>query len=42
MGAREGGRRQRRPKKKVCAFCIEKAGAIDYKDINKQIGRAHV
>ncbi|NEZ47877.1 30S ribosomal protein S18 [Clostridium niameyense] len=35
MGAREGGRRQRRPKKKVCAFCIEKAGAIDYKDINK-------
>ncbi|SHJ85300.1 SSU ribosomal protein S18P [Hathewaya proteolytica DSM 3090] len=24
----------RRKKKKVCAFCVEKAQSIDYKDIN--------
>jgi small subunit ribosomal protein S18 len=24
----------RKPKKKVCAFCKEKAGAVDYKDTN--------
>ena len=23
------------PRKKVCAFCLEKATAIDYKDVNK-------
>ncbi|WP_142413696.1 30S ribosomal protein S18 [Hathewaya massiliensis] len=28
---RQGGRRKR---KKVCAFCIDKAQYIDYKDIN--------
>lgn len=27
--------RVRRPKKKVCAFCAEKATSIDYKDANK-------
>lgn len=35
MAGREGGRRQRRAKRKVCTFCMEKSGAIDYKDINK-------
>ncbi len=25
----------RKPKKKVCQFCIDKATDIDYKDINK-------
>jgi len=28
-----GGRGNRRPKRKVCAFCVEKAEFIDYKDI---------
>lgn len=27
--------RQRKMKKKVCAFCMDKAEAIDYKDISK-------
>jgi small subunit ribosomal protein S18 len=27
--------RGRRPRKRVCGFCIDKAVAIDYKDINK-------
>lgn len=27
--------KMRRTKKKVCAFCAEKADGIDYKDINK-------
>ncbi|MBU5454299.1 30S ribosomal protein S18 [Caproiciproducens sp. MSJ-32] len=27
--------RIRRSRKKVCAFCVEKAEQIDYKDINK-------
>ncbi|MEG0857561.1 MAG: 30S ribosomal protein S18 [Terrisporobacter sp.] len=31
---RSGGK-MRRSKRKVCAFCVEKAVAIDYKDINK-------
>ncbi|EJP6473990.1 30S ribosomal protein S18 [Clostridium sp. FAM 1755] len=35
MAGREGGRRQRRAKRKVCTFCAEKSEAIDYKDINK-------
>lgn len=35
MAGREGGRRQRRAKRKVCTFCMEKSEAIDYKDINK-------
>lgn len=25
----------RRPKKKICSFCSEKAKAIDYKDVRK-------
>lgn len=25
----------RRPKKKVCQFCVEKAGSVDYKDTSK-------
>ncbi|WP_125154211.1 30S ribosomal protein S18 [Clostridium rectalis] len=32
--ARRGGR-MRRAKRKVCVFCVDKAEAIDYKDINK-------
>ncbi|KEI94566.1 30S ribosomal protein S18 [Clostridium botulinum A2B7 92] len=35
MAGREGGRRQRRTKRKICTFCMEKSEAIDYKDINK-------
>ena len=27
--------RNRRPRKKVCAFCAEKATSIDYKDVAK-------
>ena len=26
---------RRQPKKKVCAFCVEKATEIDYKDVSK-------
>ncbi|TCL71651.1 SSU ribosomal protein S18P [Hydrogenispora ethanolica] len=29
------GRGGRRPKKKVCAFCVDKVTAIDYKEIPK-------
>lgn len=32
---KKGGMRARRAKKKVCAFCADKAEAIDYKDVNK-------
>lgn len=32
-GSRPGG--PRRPRKKVCAFCVDKAEHIDYKDIAK-------
>ncbi len=28
-------RRDRRRKRKVCSFCIDKAETVDYKDINK-------
>ena len=28
-------RQNRRPRKKVCAFCAEKATSIDYKDVEK-------
>lgn len=31
-GNRPGGRR---PRKKVCAFCVDKAEHIDYKDVAK-------
>jgi small subunit ribosomal protein S18 len=26
---------RRRPKRKVCSFCAEKATSIDYKDVNR-------
>lgn len=32
---KKGGSRMKRGKKKVCAFCVDKAEGIDYKDINK-------
>lgn len=32
---RPNNSQQRRPRKKVCSFCAEKAENIDYKDINK-------
>lgn len=34
FGKKAGGSRIRR-KKKVCSFCVDKADAIDYKDVNK-------
>ncbi|WP_414633113.1 30S ribosomal protein S18 [Clostridium sp. UBA6640] len=34
MDRKKGGNRKR-AKRKVCSFCIDKAIAIDYKDINK-------
>ncbi len=27
--------RMRRPRRKVCAFCVDKIGSIDYKDIGR-------
>jgi small subunit ribosomal protein S18 len=30
-----GGSKMRKPKKKVCNFCIDKVEHIDYKDVNK-------
>lgn len=33
--AKKGASRIKRGKKKVCAFCVDKAESIDYKDINK-------
>lgn len=33
-GRRPGGK-NRRMKRKVCSFCMEKSESIDYKDINK-------
>ena len=32
---RPSGGKQRRQKKRVCAFCMDKVEAIDYKDIGK-------
>lgn len=29
------GGKGRRPKKKVCAFCVDKVESIDYKDVSK-------
>ena len=34
-GAGGAGGNRKRMKRKVCAFCMDKATAIDYKDINK-------
>ena len=31
----KGGMRQRRSRRKVCAFCMEKATDIDYKEVAK-------
>jgi len=31
---REGGNRIRKPKRKVCYFCVQRVDAIDYKDFN--------
>lgn len=31
-------RRGRKPRKKVCSFCVDKVTAIDYKEFNK-LGR---
>lgn len=30
-----GGGKMRKPKKRVCNFCIDKVESIDYKDVNK-------
>lgn len=29
------GNKGRRPKKKICAFCVDKVEGIDYKDVSK-------
>jgi small subunit ribosomal protein S18 len=33
--SRRGGMKNRRAKRKVCSFCMDKAESINYKDINK-------
>lgn len=36
MNKRGGsGGRMRKPKKRVCSFCIDKVESIDYKDVNR-------
>ena len=35
MGAKRGGGKMRRAKRKVFSFCMDKSKEIDYKDINK-------
>lgn len=30
-----GGGKMRRPKKRICNFCVDKVVDIDYKDVNK-------
>ena len=35
MAAMEKTFKARRPKRKVCQFCVEKATSIDYKDVPK-------
>lgn len=34
-GAKRSNFKNRRAKKKICSFCMDKAVSIDYKDINK-------
>lgn len=34
-GEKTGSGKIRKPKKKVCNFCIDKVECIDYKDVNK-------
>lgn len=35
MAEKEQRPRGRKPKKKVCAFCVDKVDSIDYKDVAK-------
>lgn len=35
MNRRGSGGKMRKPKKRVCNFCIDKVQHIDYKDVNK-------
>lgn len=35
MAYEKGGRPNRKSRKKVCAFCVDKAEVIDYKDVAK-------
>ncbi len=35
MAYEKGARPGRKSRKKVCAFCVEKAECIDYKDVQK-------
>ncbi len=35
MAYEKGARPNRKSRKKVCAFCVEKAEYIDYKDVQK-------
>ncbi len=35
MAERSNDRGMRKPRKKVCAFCVDKVTAIDYKDVAK-------
>lgn len=35
MAEKEQRPRSRKPKKKVCAFCVDKVDSIDYKDVAK-------
>ena len=35
MAYEKGARPNRKSRKKVCAFCVEKAEEIDYKDVQK-------
>lgn len=35
MAYEKGNRPNRKSRKKVCAFCVEKAENIDYKDVQK-------
>ena len=35
MAYEKGARQGRKSRKKVCAFCVEKAENIDYKDVAK-------
>ena len=34
-GRPQGGRPMRRGRKKVCSFCVDRSGGIDYKDVAK-------
>ncbi|MFI3142294.1 MAG: 30S ribosomal protein S18 [Clostridia bacterium] len=35
MAYEKGNRSNRKPRRKVCAFCVDKADEIDYKDVAK-------